>query len=192
VVAQSIIGWDWVELVLRGAVLGLVCAAVHRWYARSTGLWATVFYLYLCVWAYYTVRATTFHVVSLILLRLLPSVLVLVPAAFVLGRLRAAPSWPGHLAQYSLRARAVASVWSASTGLTPSAKVQRSGSASWDAAIRRVRLGEQRLWGGFPAVRWWNATPSGSIKGGAAQPGGMHRRPFSWGRGRDSKPRPPT
>ena len=91
VVAQSVIGWDWAELVIRGAVLGVIFAAIHRWYVRSTGFWPTVFYLYLCVWAYYTVRATTFHVVSLVLWRFLPSVLVLVPAAFVLRRLQAAP-----------------------------------------------------------------------------------------------------
>ena len=108
VLAQSIIGWDWLELVLRGAVLGVVCAAIHRWYARSTGFWATVFYLYLCVWAYYTVRATTFHVVSLVFWRFLPSVLVLVAAAFVLARLRA--GWPARIPQYSLMV--VASLWS--------------------------------------------------------------------------------
>jgi hypothetical protein len=122
VVAQSVIGWDWVELVLRGAVLGVVCAAVHRWYVRSTGFWPTVFYLYLCVWAYYTVRATTFHVVSLVFWRLLPSVLVLVPAAFVLGRLKAAPGWR---------------VQRATAG-------QRTVPTSWTVAIRRARLAEQR------------------------------------------------
>ena len=111
VVAQSIIGGDWVELALRGAVLGVICAAVHRWYARSTGFWATVFYLYLCVWAYYTVRATTFHVVSLLVWRLLPSVVLLVAAAFALDRLRAARIWPVRIPQYSLMV-VVASLWS--------------------------------------------------------------------------------
>jgi hypothetical protein len=124
VVAQSILGWDWVELVLRGAVLGFVCAAIHRWYARSTGFWATVLYLYLCVWAYYTVRATTFHVVSLVFWRFLPSVLVLVPAAFALGRLRPAAGWPVRVPQYGLTTRAVASVWATlAAGLIPTARV---------------------------------------------------------------------
>ena len=160
VVAQSVIGWDWVELVLRGAVLGVVCAAIHRWYVRSTGLWATVFYLYLCVWAYYTVRATTFHVVSLVFWRLLPSVLVLVPAAFVLGRLQKAPGWPVRLPRYG------------------------------SMALRRARLGEQRWRGGFPTVGWWHAAPSTSIEEGTRPSGGVQRRPFIWRRGRDAKPRP--
>ena len=171
VVAQSIIGWDWVELVVRGAVLGLVCAAVHRWYARSSDLWSTVLYLFLCVWAYYTVRATTSHVVSLVVLRLLPSVLVLVAAAFVLGWLRTAPSWPGRLPEYGSMARTAASV-------------QGTGSTTWTWAVRRAQLGERRLRGGFPTVGWWSATPGSSIKGGATQPGVMPRRTFTWRRGR--------
>ena len=98
VVAQAIIGGDWAELVLRGAVLGLVFAGIHRWYAiRSAGFWPTLFYLYLCIWSYYTVRATTFHVLYFVVYRFLPALIVLATARSVLaglGRGRAGPGEP--------------------------------------------------------------------------------------------------
>jgi hypothetical protein len=181
VVAQSVIGWDWVELALRGAVLGVVCAAIHRRYVRSTGFWATVFYLYLCVWAYYTVRATTFHVASLILWRLLPSVLVLVPAGLLLRRLHAAPAWSTVTAGLMPRAR-----------VPSTASTLGTGSNSWTVAIRNARLTEQRVRAELRTLRWRHGAPSSSIEGRTTQPGGTHRRPFSWRRGRDSRPRPPT
>jgi hypothetical protein len=81
VVAQAIIGGDWVELVLRGVALGLCFAGVHRWCSRRAhSLWVVVFYLYLCLWCYYTVRASTFYIAYFAVYRFLPT-LVLVWAA---------------------------------------------------------------------------------------------------------------
>jgi hypothetical protein len=98
VVPQAMIGWDWPELVLRGAVLGLVFAFVHRWYVRrSASLWATAFYVFLCLWSYFTVRSTTFHILLYVVYGFVPSLAVLVWAraavAHVLARQeRASPA----------------------------------------------------------------------------------------------------
>ena len=130
----------------------MIFAAIHRWYARQTGLWATVFYLYLCVWAYYTVRATTFHVASLVVWRLLPSILVLAPMALVLGRLRERPA-----------------------ALTPAPAVKATGATSWMVALGRP-VGDLPF-RGSSSVQWWNAARSRSVVDGARYLGGMWSRP---------------
>ena len=89
VVAQAIIGGDWVELMARGMALGLCFAAIHRWCSRRAhSLWIVVFYLYLCLWCYYTVRATTFHMTYFVVYRFLPALLVLWTARAALRGLR--------------------------------------------------------------------------------------------------------
>jgi hypothetical protein len=88
VVPQAMIGWDWPELVLRGGVLGLAFAGVHRWYARrSASLWATTFYVFLCLWSYFTVRSTTFHILLYVVYGFLPALVLLVAARAALVRL---------------------------------------------------------------------------------------------------------
>jgi len=77
VMAQAAVGWDWVELVLRGAALGVVFALLHRWYVRhSASLWPTLFYLFLGVCIYYTFRATSFWFVYFIVYQFLPVFIV--------------------------------------------------------------------------------------------------------------------
>ena len=73
VMAQAAIGWGWIELILRGAVLGLLFALLHRWYVRQAAqFWPTLFYLFLAVWTYYTFRATTFRFVYFVIYQFLP------------------------------------------------------------------------------------------------------------------------
>lgn len=82
VIAQAVIGYDWLELLVRGAVLGALFAFAHRMYARrAASFWATLLYLYLCLWSYYTFRASTFYFVYVILYRFLPTVIVVRAAA---------------------------------------------------------------------------------------------------------------
>ncbi len=65
VLAHAVIGLDWMELVLRGALLGYIFALIHRWYVRrSSSFWITLLYLWLCIFSYYTVRAGTFYFAS--------------------------------------------------------------------------------------------------------------------------------
>jgi hypothetical protein len=73
VVSQSVIGYDWLELALRGAVLGLIFALVHRWYVRhADGFWPTILYVFLAVWAYYCIRQASFVIVYFFLFRFVP------------------------------------------------------------------------------------------------------------------------
>jgi hypothetical protein len=89
VIAQSIIGGDWVELVARGTVLGLCFAGIHRWSSRrASSLWVLVFYVYLCLWCYYTIRATTFFIAYFALYRFLPAMVLVLTARSVLRGLR--------------------------------------------------------------------------------------------------------
>jgi hypothetical protein len=89
VIAQSIIGGDWVELVARGTVLGLCFAGIHRWSSRRAySLWVLVFYVYLCLWCYYTIRATTFFIAYFALYRFLPAMVLILTARSVLRGLR--------------------------------------------------------------------------------------------------------
>jgi hypothetical protein len=89
VVAQAIIGGDWAELVVRGTALGLCFAWIHRWCSRrADSLWVIVLYVYLCLWCYYTVRATTFFMTYFVVYRLLPAMFLLWTARGVLRGLR--------------------------------------------------------------------------------------------------------
>jgi hypothetical protein len=73
VIAQSVIGLDWIELFVRGVVLGLLLAIIHRWYARrQAGYWTTLLYLCLCLWCYYTFRGSTFFVTYYVAYRFVP------------------------------------------------------------------------------------------------------------------------
>jgi hypothetical protein len=76
VIAQSLLGLGWFEVIVRGLLVGVVLALVHNWWARSpANLWRNVFYIWLAVVSYYTVRGTSFYLATLVLLRFVPLVL---------------------------------------------------------------------------------------------------------------------
>jgi hypothetical protein len=73
VIAQCVIGFDWPEIAIRGALLGILFAMLHRFYARrSRSFWATALYVFMCVWSYYTFRATSFWIGYFVLYQFLP------------------------------------------------------------------------------------------------------------------------
>ncbi len=73
VTAQAVVGFGWPELVVRGCLTGGVLALVHRWYVhRQNEFWATLLYLWLCIWTYYSYRASTFYVVYFVIYEFLP------------------------------------------------------------------------------------------------------------------------
>jgi hypothetical protein len=87
-ISQAILGLDWIELVARGALLGCIFAKVHRWYVRrASGFHATLFYLWLTLWSYYTIRNSTFYFVAFIVFDYIP-VVVLVAALRMLVAIR--------------------------------------------------------------------------------------------------------
>jgi hypothetical protein len=92
VIAQSVIGFGLLELALRGAAVGLLFAWAQRWYARrSSRFLPTLVYLWLCVWSYYTFRASTFYLLSPIINRLLPVVALIYFGERLARRLRRHP-----------------------------------------------------------------------------------------------------
>lgn len=78
VLSQSIVGLDWLGLALRGAMLGLLLAQVHKWYMRNSySFFATLFYLWLCIKVYYTFRGSTFYLLPLIIYEVIPAILMI-------------------------------------------------------------------------------------------------------------------
>jgi len=75
VISQSVIGFGLLEPALRGALIGIHFAWAHRWHlSRSSGFLPTLVYAWLCVWSYYTFRASTFYLLAPIIYQLPPAV----------------------------------------------------------------------------------------------------------------------
>jgi len=73
VISQSIIGLDWIELALRGALLGYILARFHRWYLKhQTEFLATLLYVFFCIKVYYTFRDTTFTFLANLVWEVIP------------------------------------------------------------------------------------------------------------------------
>lgn len=88
VVAQSVLGLGWFELVLRGLMIGALFALIYNWWARAPqNLWRNVFTIWLVVVCYYTVRNTSFYLMTLIVMRFLPIVLLVQFLAWLLRAL---------------------------------------------------------------------------------------------------------
>lgn len=78
VITQSIVGLDWIELALRGALLGYILARFHCWYLKhQSGFLETFFYMFLCLKVYYTFRDTTFSVLSNLIWEVIPFYILL-------------------------------------------------------------------------------------------------------------------
>jgi hypothetical protein len=76
VMAQASVGVDWIELLLRGAALAAFLAYLHRWYVRrSLYFWPTLFYVFVAIWTYYSVRASSFYFLYFIVYHFLPVML---------------------------------------------------------------------------------------------------------------------
>jgi hypothetical protein len=79
VITQSIIGFDWMEIALRGSLLGFILARVHRWYVKNqSSFFATILYLYLILNCYYTFRNTTGSIFNFIVWEFLPFYFIII------------------------------------------------------------------------------------------------------------------
>jgi hypothetical protein len=77
VLAQSMLGLGWLEMVFRGLLVGIVLAVLRRWWVRNNSqLWPNVLYLWMSVVIYQAARNTTFYFVVLILLEFLPLLVI--------------------------------------------------------------------------------------------------------------------
>jgi hypothetical protein len=87
--AQPVIGFGAPEFALRGAFLGVLFAALHRWYMRrSTSFWMTLFYVYCCLWAHYVFRSTMLWPLYFAVYQFLPVMLLVRFGAVLLRRVR--------------------------------------------------------------------------------------------------------
>jgi hypothetical protein len=76
VIAQAIIGFGWKQLVIQGVLLGYIAAKLHRWYVkRAERFWPLIFYLFCCIWTYYSVRQSSLAVLSFIEYQFVPTLI---------------------------------------------------------------------------------------------------------------------
>lgn len=76
VIAQAIIGLGWIQLIFEGILLGYIAAKLHRWYVkRSERFWPLIFYLFCCIWTYYSMRQSCLAVLSFIEYEFLPTMI---------------------------------------------------------------------------------------------------------------------
>lgn len=95
VISQSIVGLDWLELILRGAVLGYILARLHRWYLKhQSGFLETLLYMFFCLKVYYTFRDTTFSLLANLVWEVIPFYILLRIGVAILSR--KVGDQPGH------------------------------------------------------------------------------------------------
>lgn len=86
-VSEAILNGDWIELAIRGMLLGWLSALVHRWYVRrSDRFWPCMFYMFLCIWMYNSMRQTGFAVLYCIVYWFIPGVVLIEALAWMLRR----------------------------------------------------------------------------------------------------------
>ena len=90
VLAEAVTGYGWPELIWRGAVVGMAFALLHRGlYRPRVSVYFLMFYLWVMVWSYLTVRSGTFSILMLITHRFLPPLAGLALLGLLLPRGRA-------------------------------------------------------------------------------------------------------
>lgn len=78
-ISQSIIGFGFVELVVRAGLLSLFFAKFRAWYlARKSRFWPTLLYFYILLTSFNTIRTTAFYILTVsIFFRFLPLYLLI-------------------------------------------------------------------------------------------------------------------
>jgi hypothetical protein len=91
-IAQSVLGGGWLDVMARGAVLGVLLGLVHRcWARRPSRLWGFVFYVWATVLVYHSFRNTTFSLLGLFLFRFLPAMLAVKVLVELWGKIPRGP-----------------------------------------------------------------------------------------------------
>ena len=92
IVAQSVIGFGYYELIVRAFLLALFYALAHRVYRRySHSFWMTISYLFILTWAYYAFRSTSFEILYRLVYYLAPTWVIVKVLTIVVTRAKA--SW---------------------------------------------------------------------------------------------------
>ena len=78
VISQCFVGLGWLELALRGAILGYILARFHRWYLQhQSGFLETFIYVFFCLRIYYSFRDTTFSPLASFFWNIIPAYILL-------------------------------------------------------------------------------------------------------------------
>jgi hypothetical protein len=87
-ISESLLGGGWVDLVIRGGILGVLCGRLYDFYAaRRRSFLVLLGYVWATIWVYQSFRNTTFSVFTLFVYRFLPVMLAILCVRF-LGRLK--------------------------------------------------------------------------------------------------------
>lgn len=86
VISQSIVGFDWIEIAIRGALLGYILARFHHWYLKhQTGFLVSLLYVFFCLKVYDTFRNTTFSLLTNIVWEIIPFYLLILIGRAILS-----------------------------------------------------------------------------------------------------------
>jgi hypothetical protein len=89
VMSEAVAGYGWPEMLWRGAVVGLLFGLLHRLlYRRTVSLYLFIFYIWMLVWSYLTLRSGTFAPLMLILYRFIAPVIAIEILRLLLPRAR--------------------------------------------------------------------------------------------------------
>ncbi len=92
IVAQSVVGFGYYELIVRAFLLALFYAFAHRVYRRySSSFWITIAYLFILTWAYYAFRSTSFEILYRLVYYMAPTWLLVKLLTIVVTKAKA--SW---------------------------------------------------------------------------------------------------
>lgn len=87
VIAQSIIGAGWADLVMRGLLLGYLYGVMYRYYRRhGSRPWVIVAYFFAVLYSYQAFRASSFALLNDFVQHFVPAVIVIEVARAVLAR----------------------------------------------------------------------------------------------------------
>jgi len=68
-IAQSVLGFGWADLIIRGILLGVMFGWLRRWYLRnSADFFKTLLYCFLIIQSYYTIRSSPFYNIAHLLI----------------------------------------------------------------------------------------------------------------------------
>jgi hypothetical protein len=83
-ISQAELGLGWIELVLRGGLLGYIYAKLHRFYVgRKKSFWVTLFYLFLTIMSYYSIRSSTFYLIAPAVYHFVPTYLIVTSIGYL-------------------------------------------------------------------------------------------------------------
>lgn len=86
VISQSIVGLDWIEIAIRGSLLGYLLARFHHWYLKhQTGFLVSLLYVFFCLKVYYTFRNTTFSLLTNFVWEVIPFYLIILIGRAILS-----------------------------------------------------------------------------------------------------------